>query len=61
MRFLPAFVYPGALLLVAGAAMMRSATWLFRRLGTNLPPPQPTTLIATTGSAQMIDFFDHTS
>src|SRR5205085_5625723 len=39
----------GALLFVAGAAMMVAAAGLFRRLGTNVPPSQPTTLIATTG------------
>ena len=39
----------GALLFVAGAAMMLAAAGLFRRLGTNVPPSQPTTLIATTG------------
>src|SRR5437660_5560524 len=30
--------------------MMLAAAGLFRRLGTNVPPSQPTTLIATTGS-----------
>src|SRR5688572_24094910 len=39
----------GSLLFVAGAAMMLAAAGLFRRLGTNVPPSQPTTLIATTG------------
>ncbi|MNJ94519.1 hypothetical protein D3C87_122190 [compost metagenome] len=39
----------GATLFVAGAAMMLAAAGLFRRLGTNIPPSQPTTLIATTG------------
>src|SRR6185295_18478831 len=29
--------------------MMLAAAGLFRRLGTNVPPSQPTTLIATTG------------
>src|SRR5258706_14161348 len=38
----------GALLFVAGAAMMLAAAGLFRRLGTNVPPSQPTTFIATT-------------
>ncbi|MCW3060161.1 MAG: isoprenylcysteine carboxyl methyltransferase [Capsulimonas sp.] len=38
----------GALLFVAGAAMMLAAG-LFRRLGANVPPSQPTTLIATAG------------
>src|ERR1044072_7165455 len=38
-----------ALLFVAGAAMMLAAAGLFRRLGTNFRPSQPTTLIATTG------------
>jgi protein-S-isoprenylcysteine O-methyltransferase Ste14 len=42
-------VTTGALLFVAGAAMMLAAAGLFRRLGTNVPPSQPTTLIATTG------------
>ncbi|MGY3149496.1 protein-S-isoprenylcysteine O-methyltransferase Ste14 [Bradyrhizobium sp. USDA 3397] len=42
-------VAAGALLFVAGAAMMLAAAGLFRRLGTNVPPSQPTTLIATTG------------
>lgn len=42
-------VATGALLFVAGAAMMRAAAGLFRRLGINVPPSQPTTLIATTG------------
>src|SRR5215217_777486 len=42
-------VATGALLFVAGAAMMLAAAGLFRRLGTNVPPSQPTTLIATTG------------
>jgi protein-S-isoprenylcysteine O-methyltransferase Ste14 len=39
----------GALLFVAGAAIMTAAAGLFRRLGTNIPPSQPTTTIATTG------------
>src|ERR1051325_674185 len=42
-------VATGALLFVTGAAMMLAAAGLFRRLGTNVPPSQPTTLIATTG------------
>src|SRR5215217_8045012 len=42
-------VATGALLFVAGAAMMLAAAGLFRRLGTNVPPSQPTSLIATTG------------
>src|SRR6185312_1322128 len=42
-------VATGALLFVAGAVMMLAAAGLFRRLGTNVPPSQPTTLIATTG------------
>ena len=42
-------VATGALLFVVGAAMMLAAAGLFRRLGTNVPPSQPTTLIATTG------------
>src|SRR6266702_2738536 len=42
-------VATGALLFVAGAAMMPAAAGLFRRLGTNVPPSHPTTLIATTG------------
>src|SRR5690349_13902450 len=42
-------VATGALLFVAGGAMMLAAAVLFRRLGTNVPPSQPTTLIATTG------------
>src|SRR3954469_24103498 len=42
-------VATGALLFVAGAAMMLAAAELFRRLDTNVPPSQPTTLIATTG------------
>src|SRR6266550_8056161 len=42
-------VATGALLFVAGAAIMLAAAGLFRRLGTNIPPSQPTTLIATTG------------
>jgi protein-S-isoprenylcysteine O-methyltransferase Ste14 len=42
-------VATGALLFVAGAAMMLAAAGLFRRLGTNVPPSQPTTVIATTG------------
>ncbi len=42
-------VATGALLFVAGAAMMLAAAGLFRRLGTNVPPSQPTTFIATTG------------
>src|ERR1700750_2274811 len=41
-------VATGALLFVAGAAMMLAAAGLFRRLGTNVPPSQPTTLIANT-------------
>ncbi|WP_273729010.1 isoprenylcysteine carboxylmethyltransferase family protein [Brucella gallinifaecis] len=36
-------------LFVASAVMMLLAARLFRRLGTNIPPSQPTTLIATTG------------
>ncbi|ADH88537.1 Isoprenylcysteine carboxyl methyltransferase [Ancylobacter novellus DSM 506] len=39
----------GLLLFVAGAAMMLMAARLFRRLGTNVRPTQPTSLIATTG------------
>jgi protein-S-isoprenylcysteine O-methyltransferase Ste14 len=39
----------GALLFVAGAAIMLAAAGLFRRLGTNAPPSRPTTQIATTG------------
>jgi len=39
----------GALLFLAGAAIMVAAAGLFRRLGTNVPPSQPTTLLATTG------------
>jgi protein-S-isoprenylcysteine O-methyltransferase Ste14 len=39
----------GAPLFVAGGAIMLAAAGLFRRLGTNIPPSQPTTLIATTG------------
>ena len=39
----------GALLFVAGAAIMLLAAGLFRRLGTNVRPTQPTSLIATTG------------
>lgn len=35
-------VATGALLFVAGAAMMLAAAGLFRRLGTNIPPSQPT-------------------
>jgi protein-S-isoprenylcysteine O-methyltransferase Ste14 len=42
-------VATGTLLFVAGAAMMFAAAGLFRRLGTHVPPSQPTTLIATTG------------
>jgi len=42
-------VTTGALLFVAGTAMMLAAAGLFRRLGTNIPPSQPTTFIATTG------------
>src|SRR5436190_19838676 len=42
-------VATGALLFIAGAAMMLAAAGLYRRLGTNVPPSQPTTLIATTG------------
>src|SRR5438477_12186076 len=43
-------VATGALLFVAGAAVMLAAAGLFRRLGTNVPPAQPTTPIATTRS-----------
>lgn len=39
----------GALLFTAGATIMLAAAGLFRRLGTNVPPSQPTTHIATTG------------
>ncbi|MGU2501274.1 methyltransferase family protein [Pseudomonas aeruginosa] len=39
----------GALRFAAGALMMIAAAGLFRRLGTNIPPSRPTTLIATTG------------
>ena len=42
-------VSTGALLLVAGAAVMLAAAGLFRRLGTNVRLSQPTTVIATTG------------
>jgi protein-S-isoprenylcysteine O-methyltransferase Ste14 len=44
-----ALVSTGALLFVTGAATMLAAARLFRRLGTNIPPSQPTTRIATTG------------
>lgn len=39
----------GALLFASGAAIMLSAAGLFRRLGTKVPPSQPTTCLATTG------------
>ncbi|MDK4704737.1 isoprenylcysteine carboxylmethyltransferase family protein [Rhizobium sp. CNPSo 4062] len=39
----------GAPLFVAGAAVMLAAAGVFRRLGTNVRPSQPTTLIATNG------------
>ncbi len=39
----------GALLFVAGAALMFAAAGLFRRLSTNAPPSRPTILIVTTG------------
>jgi protein-S-isoprenylcysteine O-methyltransferase Ste14 len=39
----------GALLFVAGGAIVLAPAGLFRRFGTNIPPSQPTTLIATTG------------
>ena len=42
----------GALLFAAGAVMILAAARLFRRLGTNIPPSRPTTLIATTGPYQ---------
>ncbi|WP_115047310.1 methyltransferase family protein [Xanthomonas arboricola] len=42
-------VATGAPLCVAGAAVMLAAAGLFWRLGTNIPPSRPTTLIATTG------------
>ncbi|SCZ35508.1 MULTISPECIES: methyltransferase family protein [Pseudomonas] len=42
-------VATGVLLFAAGAATMLAAAGLFRRLGTNIPPSRPTTLIATTG------------
>ena len=42
-------VATGALLFAAGAVMMLAAAGLFRRLGTNIPPSRPTTLIATPG------------
>ena len=42
-------VATGALLLVAGAALMLAAAGLLRQLGTNVPPSQPTTVMATTG------------
>lgn len=42
-------VATGGLLFVAGAAMMFAAAGLFRRLGTNVRPSQPTAHIATTG------------
>ena len=42
-------VVTGALLFVAGAVVMLAAAGLFRRLGTNVRPSKPTTLIATTG------------
>ncbi|EMS97418.1 isoprenylcysteine carboxyl methyltransferase [Agrobacterium tumefaciens str. Cherry 2E-2-2] len=37
------------LLVATGTPLMLLAGGLFRRLGTNIPPSQPTTLIATTG------------
>ncbi|UJW77713.1 methyltransferase family protein [Rhizobium sp. SL42] len=39
----------GALLFFAGTGMMLSAAGMFRRLGTNVRPSRPTSLIATTG------------
>jgi protein-S-isoprenylcysteine O-methyltransferase Ste14 len=42
-------VATGGLVFVAGAAMMLAAAGLFRRLGTNVPPSQPTKRIVTTG------------
>lgn len=39
----------GALLCVAGATTMLAAAGLLRRLGSRIPPSQPTTLIVTTG------------
>jgi protein-S-isoprenylcysteine O-methyltransferase Ste14 len=39
----------GGLLFVFGGALMFAAASLFRQLGTNVPPSQPTTLLATTG------------
>ncbi|HIE4015867.1 TPA: methyltransferase family protein [Pseudomonas aeruginosa] len=42
-------VVTGVPLFVAGAAMMLAAAGLFRRLGTNVQPSRPTTLIATAG------------
>lgn len=42
-------VATGAPLFAGGTAMMLAAAGLFRRLGTNVPPSRPTTLIATTG------------
>lgn len=42
-------VATGALLCLVGMGIMLAAALLFRRLGTNAPPTQPTTLIAMTG------------
>jgi protein-S-isoprenylcysteine O-methyltransferase Ste14 len=42
-------VAAGALLFVAGAAVIVAATWLFWGLRTNVRPSEPTTLIATAG------------
>src|ERR1044071_201292 len=42
-------VATGAGLVVAGAGVMLAAAGLFQRLGTNVPPSQPTTFIVTTG------------
>ena len=42
-------VATGSLLFVSGTAIILAAAGLFRRLGTKVPPSQPTTLIATTG------------
>ncbi|HWU16450.1 MAG TPA: isoprenylcysteine carboxylmethyltransferase family protein [Devosia sp.] len=42
-------VATGAPLLLAGLVMMLAATWLFRRMDTNVRPSEPTILIVKTG------------
>lgn len=45
-----ALQYPlGGVLIALGFSLMMTATWLFRRAGTNIPTYRPTTTVVTSG------------